>query len=174
MTVSQKIDILLESALQNEVRFLLNVNNFDRLKNKNGIDFRHDWYFNDHRIRHIVQKGPGLNYDEWQKIQNSEGSKAVKRKTRLSPQNEKSLDKTANFKLEVDSKRPEVDNQELYLERVKVISKENELYFYTTEAESTEDLQRTKLLTKLPEVTRVTRVGEKSLQDIARDKLKGK
>ncbi len=169
-----KIDYLIESMLPQEQRFIIQANNFDSLENKNFVDTRSDWYFDNHRIRHIVQKGPKVKLDAWQQINSKEDTNSVKKKTTIGPQNETKLDKESNFRITVISKRPVVDGTELYLEKA-IITKDNDkIEFVTTEAEDTEDLKRIKLLTKLPQITGVKAIGAKSMKDIARDKLSKK
>ena len=168
-----KIDKLLEEAnrFQKEERYLLNVQNFDNLSNYNKIDQRTDWYFPNYRIRHSIAKGKN-NWDIWTKINDSQAGLSKKQKIKIKPQDEDDLNKKASFVLEVISKRPYVNNKELYLEKVRVF-KNGKLIkeFYTTETETPRDKDNLKYLLKLPEVKSIKNIGEKNLRQIVNEGL---
>jgi hypothetical protein len=171
--ITHKIEKLIEEALSpKEERYLLNVQNFDRISNYNKIDQRTDWYFPNYRIRHSVAKGKD-NWDTWSKISNSQAGLKEKKKIMIKPQNENDLHKKASFAIEVISKRPFINGKELYLEKVKVFKNGKYIKeFYTTETETPEDKDKIKYLQKLPEVKSIKNMGEKNLRQITKEMIR--
>jgi hypothetical protein len=172
MNISQKIDKLIEEATNQEIRYLIDAPGFDKLANPNSLDQRTDWYFDNYRIRHHQSKGRD-NFDNWQKIQDSQAGQIHKKKTPISPQKEKELDRDALFRIVVYSKRPEIDGKELYLEKVKIFKNGKFIgEFITTETEGVEDERNVKLLTRVPGIQSVKRLGPVSLKSIVKGKIK--
>ena len=163
--VNNKIDLLIESALQYEERYLIEMDNntFEKMPPKTGTDFRKDWYFPTHRIRQISQRGKM----DWQNISQGQATKAVKTKTSIPPQNISKLNEDADIYYHVIGKRPVIDGTECYLE--KVILPDGS-FFYTTEVESTEDIEDLKKLKTV--VKSLKKIGATSLRDIALGKMK--
>ena len=169
--IEQKIEKLIEEAVKarddQEERWLLTATNFDSLNNPNKIDQRTDWYFPTYRIRHITQKGPKINLENCKKNDEAQSGLIQKKKTPIKPQNEKELDKDAIFRLDVTSKRPVVDGQELYLERIRVYKKGKFIKeFIATETEGAQEIPGVKKLVKLPQITSIKRLGPITLKEI--------
>jgi hypothetical protein len=133
-------------------------NVFEKMPPKTGTDFRKDWYFPTHRIRQISQRGKM----EWQRISEGQSTKAVKTKTSISPQNVSKLNNEADIYYHVIGKRPIIDGTECYLEKVIL---PDDSFFYTTEVESTEDIEDLKKLKTV--VKSLKKLGATSLKDIA-------
>ena len=171
MSALNKIDRLIEEATNQEIRYLIQATGFDKIPNYNKVDQRTDWYFDDHRIRHHQAKGKD-NFDNWQKIQDSQAGQIHKKKTPISPGNEKELDRDALFRIDVYSKRPFVKGKELYLEKVRIFKNGKFVgEFVTTESEGAEDEKNIKLLTEVPGIQSVKRLGPVSLKSIVRKRL---
>lgn len=160
-----------ETMLNKEIRFTMDIKNFDSLKNHVVPDYRTDWYFNGYRIRVIHSRTPK---PVWQKIMSASAGKAVKKKTIIGEQDKGKLDKTCNLKLHMVSKRPVVNGTELYLEKTEAFDpKSNKrISFYSTEAESDKDLKEVKLLLKIPGISNLRNLGEINNETLAKKLLK--
>jgi len=159
----------INDELHNEIRFEIQIpkNEFDKLPPKSTCE-RTDWYFKNHRIRKFDSKLK--NYYGWQKMV---GNGTVHKKiTNISKQNINELDKTSDFKLRIESKRPVINGKELYLERA-TLSKNGKVIdvYYTSEAETKSGLKDMKLLEKIPG-TKVKNIGEVSMKEMVKKKLK--
>jgi hypothetical protein len=156
-----------------EERWLLTANNFDSLTNKNKVDQRSDWYFPTYRIRHTIQKGPNINIDTWQKIDEAQGGLIQKKKTEIKPHDENLLDKKALFRIDVLSKRPTVNERELYLEKVRIYRNGKFIKeFVTTETEGADEIPGIKTLVKLPQINSIKRLGPITLKEIVTKMIK--
>ena len=152
-----------------EVRYIIEVTSdaeFMKLPRHGNLS-RTDWYMSDHRIRKMVDAKT-----QWQKIMSSQATNVVKKKTIIQRPNSKDLEKFAIVKLEMDSVRPVVDGKELYAERVTATKDGKTIVFYSSEAEDLEGLKEMDLLKKVDCIKSVKKIGEKSLQTIALEKLK--
>jgi hypothetical protein len=157
--------------MNQEIRYLLKIPNFNALENKNGVDQRTDWYFPTYRIRHTQQFGPNRNIDQWCKIFDGENSQPVKEKLIISEPAGDLLNQSV-FKLIIYSKRPVIKNTELYLEQVYLYEGSRlQLTYITTEAESEEDLNNIELLKEIPGCT-IECLGPVSMKDMAEAQIK--
>ena len=160
--------LILEASLPNEIRYEIKMSDsvFDNIKNVVSPDNRTDWYFNNYRIR-LLKDGSKIIR---QKINDSSMTLVNKKKQTLSSINTKLMDKTCDFKLHVESKRPVIDGKELYLERVTLYSKNKTVTYITTEVETEEGLKELELLKKLP--AKLKKLGVVSMKDIALKHIK--
>ena len=158
-----------------EIRYLLDVENFNKIPSKYKIDYREDWYFDNYRIRHSYSE-PKRPLNGWFKIYDDQASNSNKKKIKISIPNKKliqEMNKKALFYIKVYSKEWNQNNQNFYIEKVELYKNEKLIKeFYTTEAESKEDLKMIEELKKLPFIKKVEKIGEKSLKQICLDFLK--
>jgi len=158
-----------------EIRYLLDVKDFDKISSKYKVDYREDWYFDNYRIRHSYSE-PKRSLNGWFKIYDNQASNSNKKKIKISTPNKKliqEMNKKALFYIKVYSKEWNQDNQNFYIEKVELYKNEKLIKeFYTTEAESKEDLKMIENLKKLPFIKKVEKIGEKSLKQICLNFLK--
>lgn len=166
-----QIKEIIESSLTKEIRYTIEMD--PKVFNKMpGDDYtRNDWYFKDSRIRNFKYSNP--QKDIWQIITGTPG--LVKKETKVIPapnKEDKKRSDSAKLFLSIEGKRPIVKNTELYLERITAILPNNKkIKFYSTEAESTEDIKNIELLKTIDSVS-VKQSKFPSLSTLALDLLK--
>lgn len=149
-----------------EIRYLLEVKNFDKIPSKYKENYKIDWYFHAYRIRHSysIPEIPKLN--GWYKIDNSESGNSVKKKIRIKKPDRNTIDdmkKTALFYTISDGKF----FHGLYIEEVKLYIGNILLEkFYTTEAETDKDKNNIEQLKSNDHITKIIKLGEVSMRDI--------
>lgn len=151
-----------------EIRFIINLKNFDRLPDGDFKDYRIDYYYSTFRVRLFVWKGK----TSYKKINNSEVGLEKKKIYDISKKEFKSITKhKPMFILKIESKRPIINNEELYLERVTILDKD--IVFHTTEFEFSynDDDSLTKekwlsLLKLVPGIKDINELGEISLSSL--------
>jgi hypothetical protein len=162
----------IRDQLTDEIRFEIKItdNGFNKLFPKN--EGRIDWYFDNYRIRQFYDS-TNKEFDFF-KIADSSG-KTIKKKTKMSVQNKKELDKKCKFKNIYTSKRPIVDGAHLYLERVDTIFFKNNnkkhIVMYTTEAETKSGLKDIPKLLQLDGLTKVTNIGNINMEEITERRI---
>lgn len=157
--------------MTNEIRFLIKVKNFDKIKAKAQYS-KTVWYFDNYRITKIhdganssYHKTPAKYYGKVHK--NNEHIASADALQEI-----KSWDRLCKFKLNINVKLPIVDGKKLYLEQIKVNpSKGKPFIFFSTEAETEDHLLIKPLLNKLPGVKVIRELGEVSLFDILNNRL---
>ena len=155
-----------------EIRYMLEVKDFNKIPSDYKENYKIDWYFDNYRIRQSVSvpKDPKLN--GWFKIYNSEAGSSVKRKIKIKPPSKKLLEdmnKKAIFYTRSDGKFLD----ELYIENIKLYVN-NKLIkeFYTTEAETKEDLKNIQKLKQNSFIKDIKKIGEVSMKEICLKFLK--
>ena len=172
---------LLEEAFQDikmpknkELRFTMDVTNFESIHNHIKNDHRIDWYFPGYRIRYIHSKKP--YEDNWFKIMEASAGLAKKKTIGIpkpSKEEQSKFDKTCTIKIMVQSKRPVVKGEELYLEKITATDpkKNKTISYYSTEAEDSMDLKRIDILNTMPQIKNIKNVGDTNTQTLAKQYL---
>lgn len=184
MTINIDKQLILESAkviklgkgnksdeLDDEIRYKIYMtsNSFNKLPPKS--DGRIDWYFEDYRIRQFFGDSTKQYGNDFIKIT---GAGTVhKKQEKIKKQNIKELDDTCDFKNTYESKRPIVDNIELYLERVTMSAPNKaDKIMYTTEVETKTGLKNILKILKITGVSKMVRLGKINMKQITHKELK--
>jgi len=148
--------------MKNEIRFLIKVKNFDKIKSKQHFQ-KTVWFFKDSKITKIGNK--------YQKVMLKDFGKVKKNIEIISTQEalaaKDSWNRLCLYKCNINAKFPIVNDIKLYIEQIKVIpNKGRDFIFYSTEAETDEQLNNKKLLESISGVKIIKNLGEVSVFEI--------
>jgi len=122
---------------------------------------RTDWYFPTYRIRKFDMP----NDKSWRKITGAAGL-TYKKNVKIKKQDVKKLDEECLYKLEMISKRPVVDNIQLYFEKVTIYKNNKKKIIYSSEVETKEGKKTIKKLLKIPGIKNLKNWGEIPLGEL--------
>jgi len=153
--------------MKNEIRLLVKVKKFDKIKSKQHFQ-KTVWFFKDSKITKIDNK--------YQKVMLKDFGK-VKKNIEMIPTQDAldaidSWDRLCLYKCIINAKFPIVNDTKLYIEQIKVIpNKGRDFIFYSTEAETEEQLKNKELLEVIPGIKIIKNLGEVSVFEILENGL---